>query len=472
MSAVGRRCNISLARSERASTGRGALLSLILNLLVGCAAGGQPDLARLYASSQSNRHQPPVILIPGIMGSRLADAHNREVWVGSPTDLVFSSYPQLAKTLPGEGTGASGSRLHPTRLTDTFAGQDFYASIVSVFERAGGYRRARPGTPVAAGQRSYYEFSYDWRQDNVTSAQQLGVLIEQIRADHRDPALRVDIVAHSMGGLIARYYLTYGGQDVLNGEAFVPNYAGEGRVRRVALLGTPNVGSVSSLHAFISGRKIGLGTIRTETLATFPSVYQLFPHPLNNWIIAEDGRALDVDLFSSDTWRRFRWSIFDPQTKRQIIADHPHQGDRYYAALESEFVRQLERARRFVWSLTVTLERTPWDLRVFGGDCALTPARILVEERGGASHIRLWPREIAQPRPGIDYDRLMLEPGDGSVTKASLLARDSLNPAIPRPGYSYFAVSGEMFVCEQHDRLSTNISFQDNLLQYLLTTDL
>ncbi len=29
-----------------------------------------------------------------------------------------------------------------------------------------------------------------------------------------------------------------------------------------------------------------------------------------------------------------------------------------------------------------------------------------------------------------------------------------------------------MFFCEQHDRLSTNISFQDNLLQYLLSTDL
>jgi pimeloyl-ACP methyl ester carboxylesterase len=472
VNARGRRCSTSLARNGCADAVRGALLSLVLTLLMGCAAAGQPDLARLYASSQSNPYQPPVILIPGIMGSRLADADNREVWVGSPADLVFSSYAELALTLPGEEAGASAPRLHPTRLTDTFAGQDFYASIVRVFEQAGGYRRARPGTPVAPGQRSYYEFSYDWRQDNVTSARQLGALIEQIRADHQDPALQVDIVAHSMGGLIARYYLSYGGQDVLNGEAFVPNYAGEHRVRRVALLGTPNVGSVSSLHAFISGRKIGLGTMRTETLATFPSVYQLFPHPLNNWIIAEDGSALDVDLFSPDTWRRFRWSIFDPQTKRRIIADHPQQGDHYYAALEKEFAQQLERARRFVWSLTVTLERNPWELRVFGGDCALTPARILVEEVGGASRIRLWPHELAQPRRGIDYDRLMLEPGDGSVTKASLLARDSLNPAIPRPGYSYFAVSGEMFVCEQHDRLSTNISFQDNLLQYLLTTDL
>lgn len=44
------------------------------------------------------------------------------------------------------------------------------------------------------------------------------------------------------------------------------------------------------------------------------------------------------------------------------------------------FEKHLERARRFVWSLTVPLPEQPYKLIVFGGDCALTPARILVEE--------------------------------------------------------------------------------------------
>jgi len=28
-----------------------------------------------------------------------------------------------------------------------------------------------------------------------------------------------------------------------------------------------------------------------------------------------------------------------------------------------------------------------------------------------------------------------------------------------------------IFLCEEHDRLATNISFQDNLLQFLLSRD-
>src|SRR5439155_476942 len=67
------------------------------------------------------------------------------------------------------------------------------------------------------GERRYYIYAYDWRQDNVESARGLDRLIESIRRDYGDPMLRVDIVAHSMGGLVARYYQRYGTEDVLDG---------------------------------------------------------------------------------------------------------------------------------------------------------------------------------------------------------------------------------------------------------------
>jgi len=446
---------------------------LLAVLLSACASIGRPDLQRLYASSQSAADQPPVILIPGIMGSRLANANGDEVWIGSVGKLLTSSYRQLALPVPGQPQPANPA-LHATRLTDKLAGRDFYASIERILTEAGGYQRGEAGVKVPSGRRSYYEFAYDWRQDMVDSAGELGALIDQIRLDHGDPNLQVDIIAHSMGGLVARYYLRYGGDDVLDDNAFPLTYAGAGRVRRLALLGTPNLGSISSLHSFIQGERLGLGRLPTEALSTFPSVYQLFPHPLNDWIMSNTGAPLDRDLFDVALWKELHWSIFDSNTKARILKQFadPDSGQAYYLALVDNFQRRLERARRFVWSLTVPLVQSPWNLRVFGGDCTLTPARIVVEDEAGDARVRLRPQDIEHPLAGVDYDALMLEPGDGAVTKASLLARQSLNPAIPRHRYSFFRVEGEMFLCERHDQLSTNITFQDNLLNYLLTRDL
>ena len=85
--------------------------------------------------------------------------------------------------------------------------------------------------------------------------------------------------------------------------------------------------------------------------------------------------------------------------------------------------------------------------------------------------VRLFPDEIEKPLPGVDYDVLMLEPGDGRVTKPSLFARDALDPTIPRHRYSHFPLDYAMMLCESHDTLTGNIHFQDNLLNVLLTND-
>ena len=450
------------------------LLPLLACLLLGACVGPQkPDLQRLYASSRSAVDQPPVILIPGLMGSRIRNAEGEELWPGGIARVLFSDYERLALDIDPQSLAVVTRGEYASGITDQIAGRAFYASIISTLEEVGGYRVTGPGTPVMPGSRALYVLAYDWRLDNIEAARALDRLIDQIRIDHGRPDQQVDIVAHSMGGLVARYFLRYGSSDVLDGNDFALNYRGEGRVRRIALLGTPNLGSVASLHSFIKGRRLGLGVVSTEHLATFPSLFQLFPHPVNEWIIADSGVALDRDVFDIDLWRRFQWSIYDIRARARILRRFENRaaGAAYLEALERFFEKRLERARRFVWSLTVPLERTPWTMRVFGGDCSLTPARILVEDVNGESVVRLWPRHIAHPRPGIDYDRRMLEPGDSSVTKASLLARESLDPGVPRHKYSFFPVRGEMFLCEKHNALSNNISFQDNLMQFLLSRD-
>lgn len=446
---------------------------LLFALAGGCAHVEQPDLTRLYRSTLSNNEQPPVILIHGILGAKLRHTDtSEEIWIGPLRKLLFSDYRDLALGIDPDTLEPLPDNHQAFAITDQAAGVDFYGRIVAMLEQAGGFAPGETGQSVEAGGRRYYLFLYDWRQDNVVSAAGLNDLIEQIRADYADPDLKVDIVAHSMGGLVTRYFLRYGTQDVLDDNEFPVNLWGKSRVRRVILLGTPNLGSVSALHAFIEGIKVAFGRIPTEVLATMPSVYQLFPHPIaGDWIVTSSGKSLQRDLFDVEIWRRFQWSIFDPEVEQRIIKsfDDPEQGRAQVKVLGEYFEKQLERARRFVWSLTVELDETPWELIVFGGDCELTASKLVVEEIDGKSHIRLDPRDIKQPEPGIDYESIMLAPGDGTVTKSSLLARDSLDPGVARNPYIFFPIDYSMFICESHDQLTGNVTFQDNLLHALLS---
>jgi len=52
----------------------------------------------------------------------------------------------------------------------------------------------------------------------------------------------------------------------------------------------------------------------------------------------------------------------------------------------------------------------------------------------------------------------------GIVTKASLLARQALDPAIRRHRYIFFPLKSALFLCEDHGQLTGNVHFQDNLL--------
>ncbi len=442
--------------------------------LAACAdEPARPDLARLYRVGSQGADTTPVIVIPGLFGSRLRDrTTGAEVWPGSAEMILFDDYHSLALDFDRATLQVRPDNVEAFGITDAALGRDFYGQIIEALQRFGGYVKATPGTPMVPGERRYYIYPYDWRQDNVDSARGLDRLIEAIRRDYNDPGLRVDIIAHSMGGMVARYYLRYGTVDVLDGTEQLVTLYGTTRVRKLVLLGTPNMGSASALQAFLVGEPIGLKHIPPEVLATLPSGYELFPHPLVTWLVDTSGAALNDDLFDGETWRRYRWSIFDPATEARIRAQHGAESDEYLAALRRFFDFRLERARRFLWALSTPEPATPIRYVLFGGDCTLTPARLALENDGGTPTARLYPGEIRHPVPGVRYDEIMLEPGDGKVTKPSLLARETLDPSAPQNEDSFIPIAYWFFLCERHDRLTGNINFQDNLLNVLLTRSL
>ena len=192
-----------------ANAWRSVVVLAVLAALAACTnVTARPDLARLYRVGTENADITPVILIPGLFGSKLRDRTTGvEMWPGSWRDVLWGDYRDLALAFDPATLQVRPDNLEAFDIAEQVLGHDIYRPIIDTLRDIGGYVRGVPGTPARQGERRYYIFAYDWRQDNVEHARGLERLIDTIRRDYGDRDLRVDIVAHSMGGLIARYYL-------------------------------------------------------------------------------------------------------------------------------------------------------------------------------------------------------------------------------------------------------------------------
>lgn len=445
-----------------------ALLAALLLAACGVGTPERPDLARLYEADVHDPHQPPVILIHGLMGSTLVDrATGKEFWPGGLGSLAFSEYRELARLRAAE---AAGTRLVPGDLLQKIGRVDFYGGLTDALERVGRFRRATPGTPVDGtdDRRRYYVLLYDWRRENLVAVRQLHALINQIRLDYGDPDLPVDILAHSNGGLIASYYLRYGPRDVLDQPGFTPWEYGAHRIRRVVLLGTPSLGAVTSVERLQRGFRVALRTVPVEVLATFATPFETLPHPDAQVVYSPEGGPLPFDLYDPDAWRLRRWSVFSPEVEARVLAAAPDRatGEQQIAELQAGFVRHLRRAERFQRALSVPVRANGVEVAAFGGDCTLTPARAVLDVTATGERLVVRPDEVEAKVPGVDYERLLLAPGDMLVTRDSQLGRGLLDTGgRPTPAYP---ITQSFFLCERHDQLSVNPYFQNNLLNFLL----
>jgi len=442
--------------------------------LAGCATLDRPPLGPLYRPTRGHLGQPPLVVIPGAFGSRLRDRRTgRELWPRSNPSLLVSNYRELEMTIDETRLEPVAGDVEAYAVFEEGLGRDFYGQVLRTLERAGGYSPCTDGERPRPDRRSYYVYPYDFRLENVVAVQGLHQLIERIRLACGDPRLQVDVLAHSNGGLLARYYARYGTASLPDEGPLRPTHAGAPAIRRLLLVGTPNLGTIQPVLSHLRGEEVGLGHIPQEVMASCPGATQMMPHPALPWLVDLAGREQRVDLYDIATWRERRWSIFDPRVAERTIAQHGggSAGRRHLEVLREFHALQLRRGRRFMEALAVP--GGPDDVRpfVFGGDCELTLARLVEEEADGRILARERIRDIAGPRPGVDYEALMYEPGDSVVTRASLLGRRTLNVAAPRSEIESLRIAHSVFLCEHHQQLTGNPSFQDNLLNVLLSVD-
>ena len=410
---------------------------------------------RLVRALHAGGEVPPTVLVPGLLGSRLLRPDGTEAWLNLANAFGHHDL-RLPLRLPlpsSQDALLPGGLLGIDTVLPRVFGFTEYADLVHLLEGAG----FRHGS--SAPGRAYHVFAYDWRRDLVESARALGETLDRWAEAMGQPAARFNLIGHSMGGLVARYYLRYGGAEP--GEAAAVTWAGARRVASLCLVATPNGGSIPSLGAVLNGERVGLSytTLAASVIARMPSIYQLFPPAGTRPLLDSRGERLDADLHEVSTWERFGWGPFAGKRERRRA---PY-GDSADGSVEQRaFVEAaLQRAAAFHRALAQE-PQTPCPARVvaLGGDCLPTLARAIVADVPG-----LPPRFEPVTRREAEW---MFEAGDGRVTRASVLASHVPGAEDTETGCGLQEASHVYFGAADHHGIYEEPTFQSVLLRLLL----
>ncbi len=230
----------------------------------GFRKGGVVQAPLREVRAGGNTSGPLLLVLPGIMGSELRRQGDK-LWV----DAV--SYV---------GGGFGKLRIDQDEVEATgFVGQ-VYADFCDAF------RSSHEVLP----------FYYDWRHSIFDAGQRLNQKLHKVLAGIDIRSRPLQIVAHSMGGLVVRAMLAEADS--------AWKKALENPLSRIIMLGTPNQGS-HAITEILSGqedlvRKLALADLahppsyHVGLIGRFPGILDMLPVSTN-----DDGR----DYFLADSWR-------------------------------------------------------------------------------------------------------------------------------------------------------------------------
>jgi pimeloyl-ACP methyl ester carboxylesterase len=321
--------------------------------------------------------------------------------------------------------------LEATDCIRTFSVTNQYQAIIEDLMTCG-FSEADHTLVVAA---------YDWRKDNAIAAQKLAGHIDDARQRHGE-AVEIILVAHSMGGLVSRFYLESGLFDARPGFR---------KVKQLVTLGTPHGGASLALllvlgqqkRLFLSKEQVFRATSDTR----YPAAYQLLPARGEPFAWKDD---VGGDLID----------IYDPSVIGQLglVPDNMRAAENFRAKLN--IARRPDHVRYFSFSGTRQVTTTHVVIR---GDAMLKPQAV-EDKDGGDGTVPVWSGFL----PG--YERQFVGGEHGTIYKdyglrhvlARLLGKPDTLAGIP----DVVQVSIRDRVCEPNDTIHLSISFGQGVREF------
>jgi hypothetical protein len=250
------------------------------------------------------------------------------------------------------------------------------------------------------------------------------------------------------------------------------------------MFGVPNEGSMEAFATILNGYSINEGAnkprrlfrkLSREDAFSGSAVFQLMPHGPTVRFLNQDLQPVRIDLYDAASWKMYGWSIaHDPKYSKRFAKEEIASNHSNLSVLEVHLAAILERTRRFHQALDAPLEGAPpIPLLAFAGDCEDTLDAVVVfyDKKKSRWVTVTSPRELrASSGQTISRDQLqraMYVPGDGRVTRASVLG-ETLTLADAQRVHQPLPVAHSFFACGGHGSLHNNRILLNNALSILV----
>ncbi len=369
-----------------------------------------------------------VLFIPGYFGSTLIEKNNHNLrWVKT-TDF-FANKKNLCMTesysdLPVRNDVIPDKILMKVKIIPKILEVESYGKTLKHLTSF-----------CNQNNRELHTVVYDWRDDFYESIKRIAIKISELTSE----GTKIEVVAHSNGGLLLAYYLRFGDQDF---EDAIENWSGTSKISKASIVASPLRGA----FAVFKHLKDGTPVLKNKKLmgsldyTSFKSTYFFLPinefsygHKLSNGKNKES-----INLFDIEIWKKNKWGPYIDTHQKELPVN------------DLKFKKILKRAELFQKLMIQDIQNKPNEnlkiqvIRGIGRSTFFHPTFKYTEQ------IRHY-----------HYPKKDRDDGDGVVFGESSRAL---------PWFNEFKLTTVEFLNAEHLKLLSELKYQKTVHEFLVTS--